>query len=125
MFDVVFDATGSAKAIEHGFGFVGHGGTYVLVSIVASDITFSDPEFHKREISLLGSCNATLLDFGRVMQLMRAGEIPDAIITHRLGLEEVPSIFPDLVRAEAGVFKALVDVDDKADRSSSAAGAHS
>ncbi|MFN3364328.1 MAG: zinc-binding alcohol dehydrogenase family protein, partial [Allorhizobium sp.] len=80
-FDVVFDATGNAKAMERGFGFVGHGGTYVFVSIVSSDISFSDPEFHKRETSLLGSRNATIDDFERVMEAMRAGSIPDALIT--------------------------------------------
>jgi threonine dehydrogenase-like Zn-dependent dehydrogenase len=75
-FDAVFDATGNPKAIERGFGFVAHGGTYVLVSIVSSDITFSDPEFHKRETTLLGSRNATAADFERVMQAMREGRIP-------------------------------------------------
>jgi 2-desacetyl-2-hydroxyethyl bacteriochlorophyllide A dehydrogenase len=51
-FDVVFDATGNAKAMERGFGFVAHGGAYVFISLVRQDITFSDPEFHKREITL-------------------------------------------------------------------------
>ena len=60
-FDAVFDATGNPKAMERGFSFVGHGGSYVLVSIVASDISFNDPEFHKRETTLLGSRNATCL----------------------------------------------------------------
>ncbi len=36
---------------------------YVLVSIVASDITFSDREFRKRGTSPLGSRNATVADF--------------------------------------------------------------
>ncbi|TCV75976.1 2-desacetyl-2-hydroxyethyl bacteriochlorophyllide A dehydrogenase [Neorhizobium sp. R1-B] len=109
-FDVVFDATGNPKAMERGFGFVGHGGTYVLVSIVSSDITFSDPEFHKRETSLLGSRNATRADFERVMQAMRAGEIPDALITHRMTLSEVPERFAGLTDPSAGVVKALVEV---------------
>ncbi|MCQ1856317.1 zinc-binding dehydrogenase, partial [Neorhizobium galegae] len=42
-FDTVFDATGNPKAIERGFGFGAHGGTYVLVSIVSHDLTFSAP----------------------------------------------------------------------------------
>ncbi|MDQ0349231.1 zinc-binding alcohol dehydrogenase family protein [Ancylobacter vacuolatus] len=109
-FDAVFDATGSPKAIERGFGFVGHGGTYVLVSIVASDITFSDPEFHKRETSLLGSRNATVADFERVMAAIRAGEVPDALITHRLRLSEVPEKFATLAEPSAGVVKALIEV---------------
>lgn len=109
-FDVVFDATGNPKAMERGFGFVGHGGTYVLVSIVSSDISFSDPEFHKRETSLLGSRNATPADFERVMQAMRAGQVPDALITHRMALSEVPERFAGLTDPSAGVVKALVEV---------------
>ncbi|WP_105381403.1 zinc-binding alcohol dehydrogenase family protein [Neorhizobium alkalisoli] len=109
-FDVVFDATGNPKAMERGFGFVGHGGTYVLVSIVSSDISFSDPEFHKRETSLLGSRNATRADFERVMQAMRAGQVPDALITHRMALSEVPERFAGLTDPSAGVVKALVEV---------------
>lgn len=109
-FDTVFDATGNPKAIERGFGFVAHGGTYVLVSIVASDITFSDPEFHKRETSLLGSRNATRADFERVMQAMRDGKIPAALITHRMTLGEVPERFARLTDPAAGVVKALIEV---------------
>src|SRR4051812_43279756 len=52
-FDAVFDATGNAKAMERGFRFIAHGGRYVLVSIVQGPIAFSDPEFHKREATLL------------------------------------------------------------------------
>ena len=48
-FDVVIDATGSPAAMQAGFAYVGHGGTYVLLSIVRADIAFNDPEFHKRE----------------------------------------------------------------------------
>jgi threonine dehydrogenase-like Zn-dependent dehydrogenase len=106
----VFDATGNPKAIERGFAFVAHGGVYVLVSIVASDISFSDPEFHKRETSLLGSRNATAADFERVMVTMRAGKVPDALITHRMRLDEVPGKFAGLTDPAAGVVKALVEV---------------
>ena len=38
-----------------GFGFIGHGGRYVLVSVVRDDVSFSDPEFHKREATLFAS----------------------------------------------------------------------
>jgi hypothetical protein len=46
--------------MQRGFNFVSHGGHYVLVSVVRDDITFSDPEFHKREATLLDSRNAQL-----------------------------------------------------------------
>lgn len=108
-FDCVFDATGNAAAIETGFGYVAHGGRYVLVSIVAADITFSDPEFHKREMSLLGSRNATHEDFTDVIEVLRAGEFPlDAVVSHRLSFAEVPEAMARLMRPDAGVIKALV-----------------
>ncbi len=110
MFDVVFDATGNRQSMQAGFGYVGHGGNYVLVSIVQGDITFSDPEFHRRETTLLGSRNATLLDVSRVIDAMRAGRIPTAQLnTHRATLAEVPAVFPTWMKPETGVIKAIVE----------------
>lgn len=110
MFDLVFDATGSARAMERGFGFVAHGGTYVLVSIVSGAIAFSDPEFHKRETTLLGSRNATEEDFETVVEALREGRIPAArLATHRLALAEAPAAFPGLLDPAAGVVKALIE----------------
>jgi 2-desacetyl-2-hydroxyethyl bacteriochlorophyllide A dehydrogenase len=108
-FDVVFDATGNPKAMERGFRFVAHGGTYVLISVVAANITFSDPEFHKREMTLMGSRNATAEDFQTVLDAMRAGHIPQALNTHRLSLAEVPTKFQNLLDPSAGVIKAIVE----------------
>lgn len=109
-FDVVFDATGNAQAMERGFRFVAHGGTYVLISVVRGDITFSDPEFHKRETTLLGSRNATMEDFETVLQAMRRGQIPDAALnTHRLALASVPAEFPRLLDPAQVVIKAIVE----------------
>lgn len=110
-FDVVFDATGNAKAIERGFGFVAHAGSYVLISIVRDNITFSDPEFHKRETTLLGSRNATTEDFEAVLAAIRAGEVPtDALNTHRLKLADLPTEFSKLLDPAQGVVKAIVEI---------------
>jgi 2-desacetyl-2-hydroxyethyl bacteriochlorophyllide A dehydrogenase len=109
-FDVVFDATGNARAMERGFKFIAHGGKYVLVSIVRDNISFSDPEFHKREATLLGSRNATMEDFETVLTAMRAGLIPDAALnTHRLPLGQVPTGFARLLDPAEGVVKAIVE----------------
>jgi threonine dehydrogenase-like Zn-dependent dehydrogenase len=109
-FDCVFDATGNARAMERGFQFIAHGGRYVLVSIVPGQIGFSDPEFHKREATLLSSRNATTEDFATVMQAMRAGLVPDqALNTHRMALAEVPAQFAGLLDPAAGVVKAIVE----------------
>jgi 2-desacetyl-2-hydroxyethyl bacteriochlorophyllide A dehydrogenase len=109
-FDVVFDATGNAQAMERGFSFVAHGGRYVLISIVQGEIRFSDPEFHKRETTLLSSRNATNEDFETVMAAMQEGRVPDAALaTHRLALADVPGGFHRLLDPAEGVIKAIVE----------------
>ena len=109
-FDAVFDATGNPGAMERGFRFIAHGGRYVLVSIVQGDIRFSDPEFHKREATLLSSRNATDEDFATVLAAMRAGLVPDrAMATHRMALADVPERFASLLDPAQGVIKALVE----------------
>ncbi|SEL87621.1 zinc-binding alcohol dehydrogenase family protein [Halomonas daqiaonensis] len=111
MADVVFDASGNAHAMQKGFDFVGHGGHYVLVSIVKSDITFNDPDFHRREMTLLSSRNATREDFDRVASLMAAGRLQEsAMITHRAELTEVPDTMPRWCDPSHGVIKAMVQL---------------
>lgn len=109
-YDVVFDATGNAKAIEAGFSNVAHGGTYVLVSVVRDDVTFSDPEFHKREMRLIGSRNALKADFEAVMAALRDGRI-DArkLESEVLRLDALPARFPDLVANRDAIIKVIVD----------------
>lgn len=109
-FDVVFDATGNARAMEDGFAYVGHGGSYVLVSIVNADISFSDPEFHRREMTLLGSRNATAGDFERVLQAMWQGQVPtQALNTHRVALARLPEVMPSWMTPSAGIIKGIVE----------------
>lgn len=109
-FDVVFDATGNLAAMERGLRFVAHGGRYVLVSIVQGDLRISDPEFHKREATLIASRNATAEDFGTVIEAMRAGRIPDrALATHRLALADLPHAFARLLDPQEHVIKAIVE----------------
>ncbi|GMA61083.1 zinc-binding dehydrogenase [Alicyclobacillus fastidiosus] len=52
---LVFDATGNAKSMKDSIHYVAHGGGIVYVRLVQNDISFSDPGFHKRELTLLGS----------------------------------------------------------------------
>jgi 2-desacetyl-2-hydroxyethyl bacteriochlorophyllide A dehydrogenase len=108
-FDVVFDATGNAEAMARGLRFVAHAGTYVLISVVQAQIRFDDPEFHKRETTLLASRNATAEDFETVLHAMREGRIPEGLDTHRLALADVPARFPGLLDPGAGVVKAIVE----------------
>jgi threonine dehydrogenase-like Zn-dependent dehydrogenase len=111
LFDIVIDATGKAPSIEAGFDYVAHGGTYVLVSVVRETISFQDPKFHAREISLLGSRNATREDFHEVFRAIRDGLVPTgALATHRASLAEAPSRFPEWIKPETGAIKALIEI---------------
>ncbi len=110
-FDVVFDATGSRASIETGFGFVASGGAYVLVSIVKGDITFTDAEFHRRELTLLGSRNATTEDFERVIGAIRSGKVPSGKwITHRTTLAGAVADLPRWASDKTGLIKAVIEV---------------
>jgi 2-desacetyl-2-hydroxyethyl bacteriochlorophyllide A dehydrogenase len=110
-FDVVIDATGNAGPIERGFGFLAHGARYVLLSVVRQDITFSDPEFHKREATLFASRNAQPDDFAEVVRQIEAGKVPTrALNTHRGRLEDGAALLVEWARPEAGVIKAILEV---------------
>jgi len=111
-FDAVFDATGSHLSIEKGFDFVSHGGRYVLVSVVKYKISFSDPEFHKREMMLIGSRNATDIDFRHVMESIMAGHVPvGRIVTHRTSLSNVITKLPLWATQKQGLIKAVIEID--------------
>lgn len=108
-FDCVFDATGNIGAMCRGLEFVAHGGAYVLVSVVKEELRFPDPEFHKRETSLLASRNATRADFEDVIARIADGSIPTAKLhTQSLAALDMPERLPQLARAPDAVLKAIV-----------------
>lgn len=110
-FDVVFDATGNVAAINQGFAHVAHGGTCVLVSVVKGDISFSDAEFHKREMRLIGSRNAVEEDFRAVMAALTSGQIDSAkLVSEVVALTDLPRRLPELVLQRETLIKALVDI---------------
>jgi 2-desacetyl-2-hydroxyethyl bacteriochlorophyllide A dehydrogenase len=108
-FDCVFDATGNVHAIRKGLDYVAHGGRYVLISVVKEDISFPDPEFHKREATLIGSRNATHEDFAHVIDCIRRGAIDTlALNTQQIPAQDLVAAFPKLLADQASVLKAIV-----------------
>ncbi|MEK3882014.1 zinc-binding alcohol dehydrogenase family protein [Paenibacillus sp. PL2-23] len=107
----VFDATGNAASMTRSFQWVGHGGRLVFVGLVKGDITFSDPEFHKRELTLMGSRNATLEDCRHVMKVLADGELAvDKFITHRAAFHHMIPSFEEWIKPESQVMKAIVEL---------------
>ena len=108
---VIFDCTGNPKAMMDGFLLLAHTGRYVLVSLVTADITFPDPEFHKRETTLLSSRNANKEDFEWVMECMEAGKVDvGPMVTHRCQFDETLEQFASWTKPETGVVKAVIEI---------------
>lgn len=108
---VVIDATGSLKAINNAFQYMAHGARYILIGLQKGDVSFSHPEFHKREGALLGSRNATRQDFEHVIASMKNGDIrPITYVTHRVVFENVAKEFESWLNPVNGVIKAMVEM---------------
>lgn len=108
---IVIDATGSAKSMTATFDLTAHGGRIVFVGLVQGDITFSDPNLHRRELTVCASRNATANTFRDIIGLVEAGRIDTTPwITHRFALEETPRVFPESIAGNPAVLKAMISV---------------
>lgn len=108
---VVFDATGSALSMMNTFNLVSHGGRLVLVSLVRENITFYDPDFHRRELTLMSSRNATREDLEKVVLSIREGKVDaSSFVTHRVGFDHLIDHFSSWLKPETGVIKAVVEI---------------
>jgi 2-desacetyl-2-hydroxyethyl bacteriochlorophyllide A dehydrogenase len=108
---VVFEATGNAVSMKNSVNYLSHGGRLVYIGLVKGDITIDNPEFQKRETTLLSSRNATREDFARVMDAFRSGSATiDGHVTHRSSLQDLPNHFEKWTHPESGVIKAIVDI---------------
>jgi 2-desacetyl-2-hydroxyethyl bacteriochlorophyllide A dehydrogenase len=108
-YSTVIDATGNLHAIESGFAKMAHGGKYVLIGLQKQSISFSHPEFHKREATLMSSRNATIEDFEYVMNLFRDKKIQaDTFISHRFSKNQVPGIFTKINEPTEQVIKSMI-----------------
>jgi 2-desacetyl-2-hydroxyethyl bacteriochlorophyllide A dehydrogenase len=107
----VFDATGNPKSMSTAFNYPSQGGRLIFVGLFQGDVTFNDPNFHRRELTLHASRNALSSDFTRIIRLIEAGRIDTAPwITHRAELGSVAARFPEWTRPETGVIKAMVEI---------------
>ncbi|WP_346235938.1 zinc-binding alcohol dehydrogenase family protein [Niabella insulamsoli] len=109
MATAVIDATGNLRAINNAINYLAHGGNYVLIGLQKEPFSFSHPEFHKRETTLMSSRNATREDFEHVIKSMKAGKVnPKTYITHTIGFDQLKAEFESLLDPAKGVIKAMV-----------------
>ena len=110
---LVIDATGSNKSMGHALNYAGFTGRIVYVGITQQEVSFPHaPAMHRRELTLLASRNALPPDFTRIIQLIEEGRIDTRPwITHHAGFDEMIGAFPDWLKPETGVIKAIVRVE--------------
>lgn len=109
--DAVIDATGNLASMGASLEYVGSTGRLVYVGLAQGEVTFNDPLFHRREMTLLASRNALPRNFTEIIAEMEKGNIdPLAWITHRCTLAEIPEKLPVWSEPAAGVIKAVASV---------------
>lgn len=107
---VVFDASGNKSSMEKNFEYVAAGGTVVFVGLFEGDIVFNDPNFHRKELTLMASRAAKSEDFKKVIAGFKSGSInTKGYITHRIDFDNLINEFDKLYRPEEKVIKAIID----------------
>ena len=110
-FDFVFDATGSKASMEKSFDYCAHGATLVFIGLIQDTISFHDPTFHRKELTLKSSRNSAHA-FPKIIRMIEDGRIDtDPWVNHKLKLSEVVGDFKDL-RAIPNLVKAVIEVGD-------------
>mgnify|MGYP001178529120 FL=1 len=106
----VFDATGHLGAMESSFNYVASAGRLIYIGFQRERVSFPNPEFHRREISIHSSRNSVSEDFRKIICWMEEGAIDTKPwITHSLKFDNVVKQFPALNNPDEGVLKAVLD----------------
>ncbi|MFU2127482.1 zinc-binding alcohol dehydrogenase family protein [Gallibacterium anatis] len=106
---IVIDATGNQKAMNNDVNLIRHGGRIVFVGLFKGDFSIHDPDFHKKETTLLGSRNATPEDFEKVQSLMAQGKLSASMmLTHTFKFDQLAEVFEEQVVNNKDLIKSVV-----------------
>jgi 2-desacetyl-2-hydroxyethyl bacteriochlorophyllide A dehydrogenase len=105
----VIDATGNPPSMMKSFDLIAHGGRIVFVGLFQGDVTFNDPNFHRRELTLMGSRNALPGDFEHIIKLVEDGAVDTTPwITHRCAADSMVQMMPQWEAPGSGLLKAMI-----------------
>ena len=108
---VIFDATGNRNSMLNAFNLIAHGGKIVFVGLFQGEVEFQDPNFHKREVTLLASRNSLPAVFKKIVSLMEAGQIDTAPwISHRTDFKHLTDDFLTFLEPDQELIKAVIEV---------------
>lgn len=106
---VVIDATGNQKSMNNSIYLIRHGGKIVFVGLFKGNLEFNDPDFHKKETTMMGSRNATLEDFVKVQKLMAENKLSSKMmLTHTFKYDELAHIYEEKIIKNKAILKAVI-----------------
>ncbi len=107
--NVVFDATGNPKSMMNAFNYVSFGGKLVFVGLFQGEVTFNDPFFHRRELTVMSSRNAQATDFTYIIENMEKGKInTNPWLTHLADYERFIDVFDHWLKPESKMIKGMI-----------------
>lgn len=111
LFSQVVDATGHAGSMSKAMEYCAHGGRLVYVGITQDALQLPHPLLHRRELTVMGSRNATADTVRGVIAAIQAGRIDTRPwVTHTTPFDGFIEAFPAWTKPETGVIKAMVTV---------------
>ncbi len=109
---VVIDATGNPASMRGTFQIVEHGGRIVFLGLFVGDLCFDDPNFHRRELTLMASRAGLSGTFREVIRLIESKQVDVLpLITHSFDFADTAERLPAIHR-EAGLVKAMINFDN-------------
>src|SRR5207248_7580557 len=107
---IVIDATGNPQSMMRCFELIAPAGEIIFVGLFQGDVTFNDPNFHKREITLMATRDAVGDDFRRIIQMIETGVVDTTPwITHRTPARGICESVNQWIDPSSGVLKAIVE----------------
>lgn len=105
----VIDATGNQHAMNNAVNLIRHGGTIVFVGLFKGNLSISDPDFHKKETTMMGSRNATPEDFQKVGRLMAENKLNAAMmLTHHYEFSSLAEQYEEFVINNRDLIKGVI-----------------
>lgn len=109
---LVFDSTGNPQSMAQSFRYVAHSGRLVFVGLFQGDVQFNDPDFHRRETTLLATRNSRPEEFQRVIRLLETRKISvEPWIGECVPCEEAPERFPVWTGPDRAFLKPMILFD--------------
>lgn len=109
--ETVIDATGNGAAMSTAVNHIRHGGKIVFIGLFKGNLEINDPDFHKKETTLMGSRNATREDFEKVLMLMEQGKLKAEMMqTHTFDFNTIGPNYEQLVINNRSLLKGVIDI---------------